>query len=228
MVGKLWEFFAYEAPVDSALEDLARILRKANYEVKPVLREIFLSKEFYGERAMSNQIKCPVQYLVQLLKEMEMDEAPTAFPITGQVQLGQVLFMPPNVAGWDWGKAWVNTNTLLTRYNLAGSLIKGGSGESMRGRAGIGSMLSMNRRRSMAGGGSKRPEFAKIASEEERNETVKLVDSLIDRFFCVEVPAKARASFIDYANSKKDVSFTDKELGELCHLMLSTPYYQLC
>jgi len=228
MVGKLWEFFAYEAPVDSALEDLARILRKANYEVKPVLREIFLSKEFYGERAMSNQIKCPVQYLVQLLKEMEMDEAPTAFPITGQVQLGQVLFMPPNVAGWDWGKAWVNTNTLLTRYNLAGSLIKGGSGESMRGRAGIGSMLSMNRRRSMAGGGSKGPEFAKIASEEERNETVKLVDSLIDRFFCVEIPAKARASFIDYANSKKDVSFTDKELGELCHLMLSTPYYQLC
>ena len=33
--------------------------------------------------------------------------------------------MPPNVAGWDWGQAWINTNTLLTRYNLAGFLTKG-------------------------------------------------------------------------------------------------------
>ncbi len=90
-----------------------------------MLREIFLSKEFYGEKAMATQIKCPVQYLVQMLKELEMDAPPPFFPIQGQIQLGQVLFMPPNVAGWDWGKAWINTNTLLTRYNIAGNLTKG-------------------------------------------------------------------------------------------------------
>ena len=40
-----------------------------------------------------------------------------------------MLFLPPNVAGWDWGKAWINTNTLLTRYNVAGVVTKG-SGRS--------------------------------------------------------------------------------------------------
>ncbi len=54
------------------------------------------------------------------------------------------------------------------------------------------------------------------------------MDGLIARFFSVPMPEKARASFVEYANAKKGVAFTDKELGELCHLMMSTPYYQLC
>ena len=88
-------------------------------------------------------------------------------------------------------------------------------------------MQDMKRFRERAGASGKGPEFSKIAGETDRNETEKLVDSLIGRFFCVEIPAKARASFIEYAESKKGVSFTDEELGELCHLMLSTPHYQL-
>ena len=47
------------------------------------------------------------------------------FNLNSPKQLGQVLFLPPNVAGWDWGKAWINTNTLLTRYNVAGVITKG-------------------------------------------------------------------------------------------------------
>lgn len=230
MATKLWEFFAYESPGDSAMEDLAKTFREADYEVKAVLEEIFLSKEFYSEKTMSSQIKCPVQYLAQMLKELEMKEAPTGFPLIGQTQLGQVLFMPPNVAGWDWGKAWINTNTLLTRYNLAGNLTKGSSsGGGGREDSMMDRMEGMGRMRRFAGrGSSKGPEFENIANESERNETEALVDGLINRFFCVKIPAKARESFIEYANSKKGVSFTDKELGELCHLMLSTPYYQIC
>ena len=70
-----------------------------------------------------------------MLKQLEIAEPPAGFPITAQQQLGQVLFMPPNVAGWDWGKAWINTNTLLTRYNLAGFLTKGAEdgGNAMTG-----------------------------------------------------------------------------------------------
>jgi hypothetical protein len=51
---------------------------------------------------------------------------------------------------------------------------------------------------------------------------------LVFRFFQGSVPAAARDSFVQYAVAKKGVIFTDKETAELCHLMLSTPYYQLC
>lgn len=224
---KLWEYFAYESPPIAAVEALATTLRKNDYELQPVLREIFLSKEFYGKKSMGSQIKSPVQYLVQLLKELEVKTVPTGLPIRSQNQLGQVLFMPPNVAGWDWGKAWINTNTLLTRYNLAGELTKGSFDEGNRRQMGKKGRNQRNRRmgRGQLGAG---PEFSAIAAASERNDTEKLVAQLSERFFSIAIPEKARDSFVQYADAKKAMGFTDKELGELCHLMMSTPYYQLC
>ena len=164
-----------------------------------------------------------------MLKQLEITDPPAGFPITAQQQLGQILFMPPNVAGWDWGQAWINTNTLLTRYNLAGFLTKGAEeGGHVHERwkdedPGHGAGF----RNPPAADGRART-MRKIAPRPLRENPAELVDSLIFRFFQGTLPDKARGSFIEYATSKKGVIFTDKETAELCHLMLSTPYYQLC
>jgi uncharacterized protein (DUF1800 family) len=223
---KLWEFFAYDDPPNSAVDAMAKVLRDADFKTGPLLREIFLSREFYSESSMRSQIKSPIQYLIALLKQLEISEPPTGFPITAQQQLGQVLFMPPNVAGWDWGKAWINTNTLLTRYNLAGFITKGSEGASLAGERVKVPGMGMAPKR--VGRGWAGPDYEKIAPRQLRENTADFVDALIFRFFQGPVPDKARASFTDYANAKKGVIFTNKETAELCHLMLSTPYYQLC
>jgi len=228
MVEKIWAFFVHDSLPESAAEALAAGFRRADYRMAPLLREIFLSREFYAEASIRSQIKSPVQYLIQLLKQLEITEPPAGFAITAQQQLGQVLFMPPNVAGWDWGKAWINTNTLLTRYNLAGFLTKGAEdgGKAMEmERMRTPGMASAQRR---AGRGWSGPDYGKIAPRPLRENPAELVDSLIFRFFQGPVPEKARSSFVEYAIAKKGVVFTDKETAELCHLMLSTPYYQLC
>jgi hypothetical protein len=72
------------------------------------------------------------------------------------------------------------------------------------------------------------PDYEKIAPPPLRENPEELVESLILRFFHGPLPAKASASFIEYANSKKGEVMTDRQTAELCHLMLSTPYYQLC
>ena len=227
MTKKLWEFFVYENPSEPALEALTVSFQKADFQTGPLLREIFLSKEFYSESAIRSQIKSPVQYLVELLKQLEITDPPIGFPVTAQQQLGQMLFMPPNVAGWDWGQAWINTNTLLTRYNLAGFLTKG-AGEADN------SMTAERVKTPGMAPGPKRmgrgwdgPDYGKIAPRPLRETPADLVDSLIFRFFQCPLPDKARKSFIEYAVTKKGAIFTDKETAELCHLMLSTPYYQL-
>jgi uncharacterized protein (DUF1800 family) len=229
MAKKIWEFFVYDNPSESAIENLADGFRKADYQIRPLLREIFLSKEFYAEAAIRSQIKSPIQYLIQLLKQLEITDPPVGFPLTAQQQLGQTLFMPPNVAGWDWGQAWINTSTLLTRYNLVGFLTKGSAEEG-------GKAMQMERMKTpgmaqvpkRAGRGWDGPDYGKIAPRPLRENPAELVDSLIFRFFQGPLPDKARGSFIEYATSKKGVVFTDKEIAELCHLILSTPYYQLC
>jgi uncharacterized protein (DUF1800 family) len=228
MAEKIWRFFVDENPPEAAIDSLAETLRKADYQMAPMLREIFLSRGFYAEATVRTQIKSPVQFLIQLLKQLEISDPPAGFPITAEQQLGQVLFMPPNVAGWDWGQAWINTNTLLTRYNLAGFLTKGAEadGKSMEmERAKTPGMAPAPKR---MGRGWKGPDYEKIAPRPLRENPEALVDSLVFRFFQGQLPDKARGSFIEYAAAKKGVIFTDKETAELCHLMLSTPYYQLC
>jgi uncharacterized protein (DUF1800 family) len=257
---KLWEYFGAEDPPASAVQSLADTLRSANYDVGPVLREIFLSKQFYSAGVMRDQIKCPVQYLAQMLKQLEIHEVRPAYMTLAQQQLGQSLFAPPNVAGWDWGKAWINTNTLLTRYNIAGIVTTGAKPAPVEAMAPVAmtetgedesGMESMQenpkprqgarvaRQREMAArkrGGPqgvtpgpdwKGPDYEKIVPRELRTRHADLVDSLIMRFFQAPVSESNRKRFIAFAEEQEGVVFTNHEVAELVHLMLSTPEYQL-
>ncbi|RYD19866.1 MAG: DUF1800 domain-containing protein, partial [Verrucomicrobiaceae bacterium] len=225
---KLWEFFVYDKPAPAAVDALARTFQQADFRTGPLLREIFLSKEFYSEKAMRTQIKSPVQYIASLLKQLEIDTPPAGFPITAEQQLGQVLFLPPNVAGWDWGQAWINTNTLLTRYNLAGFLTKGAGADEKNMAGEKVKTPGMRQAPKRMSRGWQGPDYESIAPRALRDNPADLVDSLIFRFFQGPLPEKARGPFIEYATSKKGVIFTNTETAELCHLILSTPYYQLC
>ena len=227
---KLCEYFVAENPPTTVVDALAEIFRASDFRIEPVLRRIFLSKDFYAEPVIRDQIKSPIQYLVALLKQLEITAPPTGFPITAQQQLGQVLFMPPNVAGWDWGKAWINTNTLLTRYNLAGFLTKG-SGEPLPGMGpaqGKGKERKMARTSREMNQGWNGPDYKAIAPPELRKTPEALVGALLDRFFQGPISKKHRAVFVEFATAKAGAVLTDMETAELCHLILSTPEYQLC
>jgi hypothetical protein len=59
----------------------------------------------------------------------------------GLSDLGQGLFYPPNVKGWDGGRAWINSASLLGRANLVRQTLQAGetsfdkSGGSLAGAA---------------------------------------------------------------------------------------------
>lgn len=132
---KLWEYFAYPGPDATVVEALAEVLRGANYELKPLLRTILLSEEFYAKRALRTQVKSPVQYLVQSVTQLGTD-----LPSAEQSQrilrgMGQELFAPPNVKGWDGGYSWITSSTIGARNRLAKLLVYGkASRKKQRGR----------------------------------------------------------------------------------------------
>jgi hypothetical protein len=177
---------------------------------------------------MANQIKSPIQFLIQSIKQLETPMVPPAYALYVQSQLGQILFAPPNVAGWDWGKAWINTNTLLTRYQISGFLCKGSNTPAPeQSMAKVKGFSPGNIQRAMGAVWSG-PNYDQLVPRELRNDIPSMVDSLIDRFFQRRLAEKVRESFIAYANEKKGAIFTNQEVAELVHLMMSTPHYQLC
>jgi hypothetical protein len=119
IAAKLYRYFVREEISDAVKKDLGRTLRDNGYALKPLLKRIFLSKDFYSAPAYATQIKSPVHLVVSTYKKMGLGEIPT-IPDFGRMtaSLGQSLFDPPNVAGWAAGRTWITPATLLHRGNL--------------------------------------------------------------------------------------------------------------
>jgi uncharacterized protein (DUF1800 family) len=123
---KLFVFFVHDDPNEATIEALAGILRQSDYEIAPVLKTIFLSQEFYSERAMASHIKSPAELVVGAARSLPLENIDYAALAVAMRNMGQDLFEPPNVKGWDGGRTWLSSNWLLARQNFAVSLVAGG------------------------------------------------------------------------------------------------------
>ncbi|OPH61299.1 hypothetical protein BC351_15280 [Paenibacillus ferrarius] len=118
---KLLKYFAADNPSESWVQQIAaHIVNKAT--IGEVLQELFLSDEFYEEKWRMALIKTPADYVAGILKSLKITVS------KGHAQamrkMGQELYSPPDVAGWRGGASWLNTNTLLARYQFAESIAK--------------------------------------------------------------------------------------------------------
>ncbi len=247
IAGKLWRFFAYDNPSEALVNELAESLRKAKYEFQPFLRELFLSAEFYSRRAWRTQIKSPVQWLVAAVKSLESDLPQPDLATATLRTLGQSLFEPPNVKGWDGGIAWISTNSLLNRYNAARALGVGGGAATGRGpraqmvvndgappspaeREKMADMKPRDRIRAMSLKRREAPspvDAMKLVAGIDLDDSEKLVDALGGRLYFGPVPDKDRPSFIAYLEDHKTGTPGEETIRALIHLMMSSPRYQL-
>ncbi len=125
IAGKLLGFFAYQEPSPETVEKLTAVLRYQKYELAPTLKNLFLSKEFYSERAMNTQIKCPVQLVVGTLRDLGVRRM-SDYGVLDRMtqQMGQQLFEPPDVKGWRYGRNWISSDRLFKRYNAVAELVR--------------------------------------------------------------------------------------------------------
>ncbi len=119
VAAKVYRYFVREEISAAARAELGRSFRDGGYQMKPLLKRIFLAKDFYSPPSYATQIKSPVHLVVSTYKKMGLDEVPT-IPDFGRMTagLGQALFNPPNVAGWAGGRTWITPATLLQRGNM--------------------------------------------------------------------------------------------------------------
>jgi uncharacterized protein (DUF1800 family) len=115
---RLFSFFAYPNPEPEIVQHLADVFQKNRYNVGALVREILTMEAFYSPKAYRALVKSPAEYVAQTLRALGTTSV-GAPAVTATSQMGQVLFYPPNVAGWPAGASWINSSTLLTRINFA-------------------------------------------------------------------------------------------------------------
>src|SRR5439155_413478 len=96
---KLWRFLAEDQPPTQVVDALAARLREHSYELRPVLREMFSSAEFYSPAALRSQIKSPVQFIVEPAQQLGGESPAPCVPQNAMRQLRLLLFASPTGDG---------------------------------------------------------------------------------------------------------------------------------
>ncbi|MDB6123632.1 MAG: hypothetical protein JWQ71_2625 [Pedosphaera sp.] len=225
---KLWNFFASETPSDELVTALADAFRKSGNNFKPLLAAMFHSEEFYANSVIRNQVKSPVQWLVGTVRVLERELPPPLVCFGLTRNLGQDLFQPPNVKGWDGGLSWITTNNLLARYNEAAVLVQGdlsmAKGVNLNlgnGGAGAGKVIAERLQNLKL-----RPvDIARILSEDEQKDKQKLLAALEKRLLQAKLRGKQQETLKQYLDSQPGLD--DAVILNTVRLMMSTPEYQL-
>jgi len=222
---KLWTFYAYEDPDPSLVDALASNFRSSSYEIRPLMSDIFRSAEFYSPDSVRQQIKSPVQWVVQTSKVLETPLARPQITINALRQLGQVPFAPPNVKGWDGGRSWITTSTLLYRYNMANFAVGNGPLriERLRKIANPNAPAAPN---SFDVQNYQGPDLAKVIPAQVRADPKRTIAYLCFRLYQDPLTPRDTETFVKYLSDHGPTP-TDDTYRELLHLMMSTPQYQL-
>ncbi|HEY6064112.1 MAG TPA: DUF1800 domain-containing protein, partial [Chitinophagaceae bacterium] len=115
---KIYKFFVNEQPNTEKVEGLAERFYKNDYDISKLLEDIFTSEWFYDEKNIGAKIKSPVELMVGIQRMLPMKFQQEDALLLLQRALGQLLFYPPNVAGWPGGKTWIDSSTLMMRMRI--------------------------------------------------------------------------------------------------------------
>ena len=121
---KLYAYFVNESdsPDESLIQDVARIYYDTNYEIKPMVRRLLTSPQFHEEKNFYKRYSWPVEFAVRSLKEVGWNGFSAVNLLTPLLNMGQQLFEPPDVAGWELGRGWFSSAGMLARMNFARDL----------------------------------------------------------------------------------------------------------
>jgi len=121
--GKIAKYFLGKEPSKDLQNELTEKFYKSDYEISSVIRALAESDEFWSEENIGQDILSPVELLVKMERDFQLNTDDSNFEIIVQKSLGQVIFQPPNVAGWPTGKGWIDTATLPTRLSLSRAVL---------------------------------------------------------------------------------------------------------
>jgi len=115
---KVYKFFVNDDPDQEKINWLADRFYKNDYDISKLMEDIFTSDWFYDEKNIGSRIKSPIELIVGIQRMLPMKIENEEALLLIQRVLGQILFYPPNVAGWPGGKTWIDSSTLMMRMRI--------------------------------------------------------------------------------------------------------------
>jgi uncharacterized protein (DUF1800 family) len=209
---RLYLFFVSDVPDQAAIDQLARVYVESQYDIRAVVRSLFLSDYFRSREAYFAKVKSPAEHVIGIMRLVQDFQYPAwgIRDISLECRyMGQDLLNPPSVEGWHTGKEWIDTGILVERINFAAGQV----GDITK----PGVQKIIGRLRAM---GELSPDA--------------FVDAALDLMGPLEVSDTTRTALLDFARKGgplrfggKDDQAAEQRVGELLQLIVATREFQL-
>ncbi|MBX3097091.1 MAG: DUF1800 domain-containing protein [Fimbriimonadaceae bacterium] len=148
---KLLEYYLWPNPEPSLVEKFAKVFLAEKGNLVEVVRAIAKSEEFWSDRAHRAIIKCPLDFLIPMIRQLvtktavfslRSPDAKLDTPLPQALlnlalalptltnRMGMLPLYPPDVAGWNWGSGWISSAAMLDRIKIAEAFTNQGAGRS--------------------------------------------------------------------------------------------------
>lgn len=221
---KIYRYFVNENVDNDKVDKLADGFYQSNYDLKKLMAAIYTSDWFYEEKNIGTKIKSPVELIVGIRRFIPLELEKPEVQLLFERALGQILFYPPNVAGWPGGTNWIDSSALMFRMRipqiLTGAddfLIKPKDDDDvMMGMEGVDKKGKADQLNVTVDWNS----VVKLFEKTSRENLVKKVNDILLQTRS-SIPSAILNRYIDTASRESYIKTATIEL-------MSTPEYQLC
>jgi uncharacterized protein (DUF1800 family) len=213
---KMLRAFVHPHPTDEQIAHYGQRFLDNDWNVKTVLREMLTSKMFYSDWAYRSKIKSPAELVIG--SAIAMGGKPNmSFLRESMAKMGQNVLFPPNVKGWDGEEAWINSNTVLVRFNYGMTIA------TQRNPGGNEPMARQN-------------DLETPLKAMEIKTADQVVDAYARLFLDGKLQTGEREKLIDYMNRDRNDQpkawvlnheSVNSKVRDMIHVMMATPEYQL-
>jgi uncharacterized protein (DUF1800 family) len=228
---KMYKFFVNEKVDDENVQWLAKRFFKNNYDISKLIEDIFTSDWFFEQKNIGIKIKSPVELMVGIRRFLPMNLDNDDAQLLFQRVLGQILFYPPNVAGWAGGRSWIDSSTLMIRLQMPQALSSKDAIE-IRPKGDDDTNMGMTEEKRIRVG--KKAAFTKAGASANIDWTIvnkvfektarpQLLPAIIDTLLQTKGRV-AEATLAKYLNNESRENFIKSVVVNV----MSTPEYQLC
>lgn len=117
---KIYRHFVHTIPNPTIVDGLAQTFRNNNFEIEPVIKQLFKSDHFFEDEIISVNIKSPVEFLISFIREVDIPYDSTIMQsiVYLTYEMGQQLFNPIDVSGWNGNRSWINGTAMTVRWDV--------------------------------------------------------------------------------------------------------------
>jgi uncharacterized protein (DUF1800 family) len=223
---KIYRYFV-NPNLDEKGEDLQKITElsdkfyQSEYDISQLMESIFTADWFYDDKHKAARIKSPVELIVGLRRQLQITFNEVDTQLVIQKVLGQVLFFPPNVAGWKEGKSWIDSSTILFRTLLPFVLFRGNEMVAQAKNDGDVNTDFLAKRNKDLQATFNTKSFIELLGKEKQEEIIETLTN-----FMLQIPISDTNRTLIKQNLHTET--TEKLISSLLINLATLPEYQLC